>query len=58
MTVMACDQFGPISSTISSGTTMCSGMEMASNPSSSAVRATSWKSSAPIVESHGPVVGG
>ena len=58
ITVMAWDQIEPISSTISSGTTMCSGTEMQSNPTSSAVRATSWKSSAPIAASHGWAIGG
>ena len=50
--VMACDQNAPISSTMSDGITMCSEMAIESNPSSSAVRATSWKSSVPIDASH------
>jgi hypothetical protein len=40
--VIACDHDGPINPTMSLGITMCSGMASEWNPSSSAVRATSW----------------
>ena len=58
MAVMAWDQNEPMSSTISAGMTMCSGIEMESKSRSSAVRATSWKSAGPMAASHPWVVGG
>ena len=56
--VMAWDQNGPISSTMSAGMTMCSETAMESKPSSSAVRATRWKSCAPSEASHSQLIGG
>ena len=58
MAVKAWVQNLPISSAISQGMTMCSGIAMESKPSSSAVRANSWKSEEVIDGSHSWTVGG
>ena len=56
--VMACDHCGPMSPTMSFGITMCSGIASEWYPSSSAVRATTWKSPGAIDRSHSLLIGG
>src|SRR5262245_11224559 len=58
MAVIACDHHGPMTPTMSLGITMCSGMASEWNPSSSAVRATSWKSPGAIERSQSLLIGG